>query len=90
MTKTVYPKLYLSASKVWDIYKVHREGFEPPTNRVETCYSIQLSYRCKLMNIYFYILAAVVLILFAPLVIEVYKLRKTVKSLVKKTSKLVE
>jgi hypothetical protein len=42
------------------------------------------------MNIYFNILAAVFLILFAPLVIEVYKLRKTVKSLVKKTSKLVE
>lgn len=28
----------------------HPEGFEPPTNRIGTCYSIQLSYGCAEQN----------------------------------------
>ena len=42
------------------------------------------------MNIYFYILSAVIVILYIPVAIEIYLLRKTIKTLVKKTAKLVD
>ena len=29
-----------------EVLVAHPEGFEPPTNRIGTCYSIQLSYGC--------------------------------------------
>lgn len=36
----------------WDL--IHQEGFEPPTYKVEACYSIQLSYWCKLTNLLYH------------------------------------